>query len=62
MNEVMRYRSLLREAIMSDVNVNELNECCGKVIAFGSFIARVSCCSSPTLSMLKNLSFHLKVY
>ena len=61
MNEVMRYRPLLPEAIRSDVNVKELNEnqnsssvrnyhAMVKSEFVGSLIARVSCCSSPTVS------------
>ena len=61
MNEVMCYRPLLLEAIRCDINVKELNEnqnyssirnyqTVVKSELVGSFIARVSCCSSPTVS------------
>ena len=61
MNEVMRNLPLLREAMRSDMNVKELseNQNSSSVRNYhtmemselvGSFIARVSCCSSPTVS------------
>ena len=61
MNEVIRYRPLLRETIRSDINVKELSEnqysspvrnyrAMGMSELVGLFIARVSCCSSPTVS------------
>ena len=61
MNEVLRNRPLLREAVRSDMNVKELseNQNSSSVRNYyamvmselvGSFIAGVSCCSSPTVS------------
>ena len=61
MNEIMRYQPQLREAIMSDMNVKELSEnpnssCVRNYHTMvmselvSSFIAGVSCCSSPTVS------------
>ena len=61
MNEVLPNRPLLREAIRYDINVKELSENHNSssvrnyhamVISelVGSFMAGVSCCSSPTVS------------